>query len=483
MRFSEYYELTPNGTDDWFDPLLTTDTRLYVDPFRVYVDAEPHWAGAHDHLLTFFDIVLKLVREANGNTTSPPWHKAQSLLLFPEPWEFCLGMAEGSPKGSGSGKGLQRDMLSGARTAVGLGIDTIEHMELLVLFQERIGVDRISDIVCNVMKSYFVRYTQEVCRRHGVPMVDQPVRHSDWDEHFGRWEARRYELPINPWVKGPLLLAPKRFLRDMPTADPDDFWRYAWNNENEQLRADFNYDLATNVPAKTKARMARQNPELAMEYLRSLEAEPKEPYDIEVDPDHRVRWWEDGGKIASRHPLSFVPEQPAEFPAFIEAIINSFAHGLEESDSWRLLWNGGRPRGEKHVQTLFRSTVLHYCRANHVDLGGETNAGRGPMDFKFVANWQARAGVEIKLTSNSGYWDGLKNQLPQYLRSEELKLGYFVSVGFREADFTPERMDKVRAAVEVASKDSSKDLRVIFVDAQPKKSASKLTDKDRNTDA
>ena len=35
MRFSELYGVTDNDQqDDWFDPLLITDTRLYVDPTR-----------------------------------------------------------------------------------------------------------------------------------------------------------------------------------------------------------------------------------------------------------------------------------------------------------------------------------------------------------------------------------------------------------------------------------------------------------------
>lgn len=478
MRFSEQYGITINeDEDDWFDPLLTTDTRLYVDPFRVWADDEAAWAGAHDHLLRFFGMVLAYVKEAKGDEQSPAWVKARSLLLFPEPWEFCLGMAVGSPRGSGSGSGLQRGMLAGARTAVGLGIDRLQHMELLVLFQEGMGVDRISDATCNVIKSYFIRYTQAICRRHGVPMRRFRVRHSDWDETFGRWIDGTHELPANPYLTGrpgPVLLTPARFLRELPTVDPDDFWNYAWSNENEQLRGDFNYDLAKNVPARLKARLARQNPDAAMRYLRALEANPKPPYDLARDPALRNRWYEGGRDLAASNPLSFVPDRPEDFPAFIEAMINSFSHGLEQSDAWRLLWMGSRPRGEKEVQYLFRSTVLHYCRANHIVLSGESNAGRGPVDFKFAANWHAQTLVEVKLTNNSSFWDGLRLQTVQYLRSEEVQVGYFVAVGFRDKDFDEDRLDRVRDAARQVSEDTGKDVRFAIVDARRKDSASKL---------
>lgn len=476
MRFSELYGITINeDEDDWFDPLLMTDTRLYVDPFLIYSDKSPFWAGAHDHLLKFFGMVLGYIKEAKGNKRSPAWVKARSLLLFPEPWEFCLGMAVGSPLGSGSGPGLQRDMLQGAKTAVGLGIETLEHMELLALFQERIGVDRISDITCNVLKSYFIRYTQEICKRHGVPAKRQRVRHSEWDETFGRWVDSTYELPENPYLGrrlGPVLLTPARFLREIPTVEPDDFWNYAW--ANEQLRADFNYDIAKNVPAHIKARLARQRPDVAIRYLRALEASPKRPYDLDRDPDLRTRWYEGGRDLANSSPLSFVPREPDGFPAFIEAVIASFSHGLEESDAWRLLWYGTRPRGEKYVHYLFRSTVLHYCRANQIVLSGESNAGRGPVDFKFVANWSAQALVEIKLTSNSHFWDGLQQQTIQYLESEEVKLGYFVAVGFHDQDFDENRINRLRQVAERRSDETGKDVRFAMIDARPKKSASKL---------
>jgi hypothetical protein len=38
MQFSEHYRIARGPDDDWFDPLLTRDTRLSVDPFRVYAD-------------------------------------------------------------------------------------------------------------------------------------------------------------------------------------------------------------------------------------------------------------------------------------------------------------------------------------------------------------------------------------------------------------------------------------------------------------
>lgn len=132
MRFSEQYAISRTAVDDWFDTHLPADTKLFVDPFLIYDNADPFWSTAHDHILDFFHKVLSLVAAARGDRKSPAWRQAMGLLLFPEPAEFRLGLAEGSPNGPGSGGGLQDGMLEGARTAVGLGIKDIEHMEMLV---------------------------------------------------------------------------------------------------------------------------------------------------------------------------------------------------------------------------------------------------------------------------------------------------------------------------------------------------------------
>lgn len=478
MRFSEFYGITRSPGDDWFDTLMTTDTRLYVDPFRVYADPGPSWTGSHDHLLAFFSMVMTYVAEAKNNDKHPAWQKAKNLLLFPEPQEFCLGMAVGSPKGAGSGPGLQEDMLVGAKAAVNLGMQDLEHMEMLVLFSGGIGVDRISDMVCNVLKSYFIRYTQAVCKKHGVPTKKFKIRHSSWDESHGRWVDGHHDLPANPFFPTiAVILTPERFLREIPTVDPSEFWNYAWVNEGEQLRGDFNYDLGKNVPAAKRAQMARQHPEIVKAYLSSLEKAPPPAYDVTNDPHWLVKWWEAGQELALKAPLSLQPQGPADFPAFVESILAAFSQNLENGNGWTLLWDGNRPRSEKIVQAFFHSTVVHYCRANKVVISPESNAGRGPVDFKFNADWSRQALVEMKLTNNSSYWNGLQEQLVQYLKSEETNLGYFVSVGFTDADFTKERMNRVVTVAARVSTEVGRDVRAMFIDARKKQSASKLKSK------
>lgn len=480
MRFSEVYgPFEHTDADDWFDVFLPADSRFCVDPFLIYEDDSPMWANAHDRVLDFFAVAFDLVRQSRGNQQSDHWKKAERLLKFPEPAEFCLGVAEGSPMGAGSGKGLQVGMLEGISVALAHGLDNVPHIEMLALFEGGMGLDRISDAVCNILKDYFVRYTQEICRRHNIPMSRYKIKNGSWSEQFARWNEPYVELPSNPFYNRPdkrlaVLLTPEKFLRDIPVVTTNGFWRYAWTTHSKDLRGDFNWDIARRVPKHVKARMARQNIPVVQEYLDKLEQEKHDPYDMLSDPNLLVNWYEMGGGFSSRSPLSFIPSKPEEFGRFAEAIVAAFKHNIEEQDGWQQLWYRTKSLPERRVQMVFRSAVIHYCRAHNIALSGEPNAGRGPVDFKFSQDWHAQSLVEIKLMRNSKFWDGILAQTKQYAISEEVAHAIFIAIAYTDDEMKPERLDKVRQAAEIASRTGPISIVPLIVDARRKVSASKL---------
>ncbi|PPA59779.1 hypothetical protein BAW75_15215 [Micromonospora chalcea] len=475
-RFSQHFRVEMTDQDDWFDTYLPSDTSLCVDPFLIWPDPEARWFEAHNQTMDFLATAFRLVRESGGNENSVAWKQAKSFLLFPEPAEFCLGVADGSSEGAGAGHILQQGMLDGIKTALGLGFDNVPHMEMLALFQGGMGLDRISDAVCNILKSSFISYTQEVCRRHNIPMETVRVNNAEWSDEFARWYAKEVDLPINPFARTrrPVLLVPKRFLRDIPVVTPDGFWKYAWANHAEQLRGDLNYHIARNVGRREKAKLARQNPEVVLSYLKVLEHEEHSAYPVDDDPKLRTQWWELGAKIAHRSPLSRVPQARDEFPDFVKDVIESFRHGVEHQDEWQIFWHQGVALAEKKVQALFRSCAKHYCKANDISLTGEANAGRGPVDFHFAQGWVARALVEMKLMSNSKFWDGILAQTPQYAISEEVQVAFFVAIAYTDDEMAESHINKIHKAARIASDRHNIDVRPVVIDARKKDSASKI---------
>ncbi len=364
FRFSERFNVEPTSDDDWFDLMLPTDTKLFVDPFRVYAEEGGVWDGAHDELVDFFNLVLELMATAALDPASQHWRAASELLMFPEPVEFCLGYAEGSEGGRGTAKKRREEMLAAGSIAISAGMDTLSHFEEMTLFQGRVGPDLVSDVACNVLKRRFIEYTQAVCERHGIETRPVAVKHSSWSREDRRWENDTFELPYNPWTKAGVLLTPDRFLRQLPSIEGDGFWSYAFAYEAENIKGQFQYDIARKVKSETIARLARQNPELVRSFVRRFEQYPPAAYDVARDPRGKTRWYEAGLDLAREARPVSEPSQAGEFCDFVGHLCDEFVWVTEERGGWRLLWNpDGTPRAESAVQQLFHVAMLGYCKS------------------------------------------------------------------------------------------------------------------------
>jgi len=160
-----------------------------------------------------------------------------------------------------------------------------------------------------------------------------------------------------------------------------------------------------------------------------------------------------------------------------------FKQEVENTALWRTLWDDHLSvhRIEKVVQAVAGSLWTAHCKANGVDISREVDAGRGPVDFKFSAGWQARALLEVKLIESSRLFTGASRQLPQYLASEQIECGVYVCLAFTDRDLTPERLKIVDDTLASLSEKKGKKLTSVIVDARPKKSASKLKEDDPDT--
>jgi hypothetical protein len=477
--FSEKFKVRRKAKDDWYDVLLQTDTRLFVDPFRIYADDSGIWKGAHAELVDFFNLVLELMAKASLNPKSAHWRAAANLLMFPEPIEFCLGYSKESKGGQGTAKKTRDNMLKAGALAIKAGLDHVEHFEEMALFQGRVGPDLVSDIACNVLKSRFIKYTQAVCKRHkGIKTKRIPIKHASWSRAGRRWENDSVELPYNKWTNSAVILVPEDFLRELPTVEGDEFWEYAFAYEAENIKGEFEYDVARNVDSETIAKLARRNPELVKKYVARYESAVPRPYDVERDPRGLVNWYQAGKELGSKVKTVGQPTTQAAFCKFVESLCNEFVWATEQRGGWKLLWNpDGSPRAESSVQQLFHIAMLGYCKSHDIDLSPEASSGRGPVDFKFSAGWTRRAVVEVKLVNNSSFWHGLSSQLTTYIDAEGVKCGYFLAVRYHKNDFLKARTKAVeRKARELSTKLGYK-IVPIFVDARPKKSASKVRPK------
>ena len=160
MLFSEHFQITRGQSDDWFDPILDDDTKLFVDPFLIFKEQSEPWAGVHARIIDHFNLCFHLIAEGSLNPNSVRYRKAVDLLAFTEPKELCLGYTRHGTSGAGSGHGFASIVARLIADSIRRGIEDIRHFEELGVFEEGIGADRISDMTCTILKPRLIEYTQ-----------------------------------------------------------------------------------------------------------------------------------------------------------------------------------------------------------------------------------------------------------------------------------------------------------------------------------
>jgi hypothetical protein len=470
MRFSEAFGITRGDEDDWFDPHLTIDTKLFIDPLLL-LEAGGDWADAHAELIAHFVYCYQLVARATG-PQSVSALSARRLLTFPEPWELGLGYTAQGTDGAGGGDRYAQRMADGIAVAIAAGLANPEHIEEIGILNEGVGADRISDATANVLKQRLIKYTQEIATRHNVPMESHKVRHARVVQSAGRWVDEPADLPTNPVTGKPVLLVPRRVLNDLPTLNADDWFD---SNLNADIRLQMNINVGSNVRKADIVSWARQHPDRVRQWARDQTSrDDLQGYDFAGDPNGVVQW--DGVPVAwaQGNPIGLAQVQTqADLRRLLELIITQFRHFIEDQRGWTLLHNDdGTWKNEEAAQLVFLGMAQHYLRVFNVEIDREVELGRGPVDFKASSGTSIRALIEVKKEHNGKFWHGLEAQLPSYLMSDSSQEGWYIALRFRSNKPSDLRLRALPGVVAQVASGTGKTLHFSVIDARPKVSAS-----------
>ena len=476
MIFSDDFKIKKTKFDDWFDPILTNDTKLFIDPFLIFEKNHKYFVNGHDKVIDFFNSGFELAAKSQPIQEDIRYRLLLKMMILPEVKEICLGYASRGTEGAGAGGGFAKVIVSALYDSIKMGLKKIEHFEELGIFNEGIGCDRISDITANILKQEIIKYTQDICKRHNIKCNRLLIKRIRYNSKIRRWEDGIFLLPENPYIKDrAVLLVPKVFLRHLPTLSSTEFYNYCWDNMNEEIRDQFSVDIKNEVNKKRIIEIAREHQDWVEEFKQYKIDNGSESYDLVIDPKGFYTWARNTSKFVQKHPLILFAQDQKTFKTFVNNVLDQYEHFIENNSGYKLLWddNFSKPKSEEAAQLIFTGIVKHYCRANDIDLNRENNLGRGPVDFKFSKGYSNRALVEVKLARNSKFWYGLKYQLPKYLEVEEIDTGYFLVICYSDSDFDRIKdIKKIAAEVETKTK---KKIEIRIIDATTEKpSASRL---------
>lgn len=450
---------------DVFDPVLDVDTRLFLDPHLLKHAEVPEFIGAYEHLKTHFGNIARLLLASDAEE-DVFWKRADKLMMWPEVKGLCIGFSKEGTDGSGIGPDLRRQLLKTAKQILSKGVDDHEIFELVGMFQERFGPDRISDMTANVIRQELNTFTSRVLDEIANDCAAVVPRN---EEGF----------PLNPINMAPLLLVPRSLLRDIPVA-LDWSSRDLVAEQNEELRETVNRIAGESwkqvVQSFTKAQLkefALSNPDLihdAVEIYRSKEAQK---YDFTADRSGEVSWLPAAQLAARENPLQLqLPDNPSidQVLELIITICNKFKSLIEDNGLSRLLYDSnGHPKHETASQLLFYGISEAYCHANGLMIARESDGGRGPVDFKFGTNMQNSVLVEIKKSTNtSGLKKGIELQLPTYMNAEGSKRAIYlvIDVGYTKAAIA--NLNEINTAVNGTA------IKIMHISGALQRSASRL---------
>jgi hypothetical protein len=476
MIFSDEFKIKKTKLDDWFDPILTNDTKLFIDPFLIFDRSHKFFINSHEKVIDFFNSAFEEAAKSQPLVTDVRYRVLLKMMILPEVQEICLGYASRGTEGSGSGGGFAKVIVGAIYESIKMGLKHIDHFEELGIFNQGIGCDRISDITANILKQELIVYTQDICKRHNIRCKRLYLNRAKFNMRFKKWEMGSYLLPENPYRPGrAVLLVPKIFLRDLPTLSPSEFYNYCWDNMNEEIRDQFSVDIKNEVNKSKIIEIAREHREWVDEFKQYKVDNGSNSYNLVADPKGYYSWAKNTSKYVQNHPLTLLAHDSNSFKTFTNNVLDQFEQFIENNSGYKLLWDDGltRSKSEEAAQLIFTGIVKHYCRANNIDLSRENNLGRGPVDFKFSNGYLNRALIEVKLAHNTKFWNGLKLQLPKYLEVEEIDIGYYLVICYTDSDFDRIKdIEKVAKSIEVQTK---KKIDIKIIDATTGKlSASRL---------
>lgn len=238
-RLIDYYNIPITQEEVSFAiPFLDEDIPLYLDPFLLWKSPSQQDNALHFALLNSLNqlgFLVKKNREAEA---------AKTLILLSECSEAGLGSGI-TKRGLKISEKTALEVLSLFKSVPQIRDCGFTHLEEIQLLVNNISKDRISDIACNLLKSFLIDFTQDECSKYNIPMRSFSNLQVYSTKTY-KLETEAIELPYSPDSNDAIIFIPKRWLRYSPWINYDEYFDKAYVKQeddclNEKVRVlDYN---------------------------------------------------------------------------------------------------------------------------------------------------------------------------------------------------------------------------------------------------
>lgn len=469
MYFSERFEISAIAMDRLgvFNPDIEVDNHMFIDP-KMLEEGQDEFSGARDDLIAYFAGTVQLVQTIKKRSESDlAWSSAWRRMRFKETTNTALGFSKDGTDGNGIGPTLAKRIIDRAAEILPQVDYAPDVFELIGVFAEGIGCDRLSDMIVAILKRRFLEYTHRITHELGIKFVNDYT-----------FNGVKYKLPKYKTSTRPSILVPQLLLKPLPiAANIEDALDIA--DLNDQARAEVNkiYDQAYRHRVSPKPYLRNivlTNKSIPKGIIEGYRQAKPTPYDYDRDPKNVASFAPIAREIVGTPPAKPTGlDQMQRVEGCVAETIAHLKRSIEHNRVSDLLYDdSGIPRNEVYSQRLVFAIAEIFAKLYDVDLSQQANAGPGSTDFRFTVGHKARLIVELKLSTHPRIKDGYYEQLPAYAQAEDIKRLTLLII--RVSDANDLRIKSLMDSI------SAKPLPidVVVIDAVRKPSASKRPHRD-----
>ncbi|WP_302290186.1 hypothetical protein [Alistipes finegoldii] len=256
MKISEIYNLQKSQAElDFVDIDVTKDLPLFVDPFFLSKREDAWSMDAVSTLRSFFQQIINFIKQGYIK-------EAKELFGYlKEPNVTCLGLSRGKPQGRGVGHEDTDKVFNRLLKSKAISTGLIQDIEDNILFIDKFGKDKLSDMTTNIILNHLIKYTQNQCNLHNIPMQNAPSGYF-WDKMSMEWRSEFTEMLVCDGRK--IVLVPKGIVSFCKAYMPDKYYNHFVLNylqqENIRLGTTLVYRRRSGVPYVTKKSIKQASP-------------------------------------------------------------------------------------------------------------------------------------------------------------------------------------------------------------------------------
>jgi hypothetical protein len=124
-------------------------------------------------LIAYFAATVQLVTIKTKTSQDLAWTAAWKRMRFKETTNTALGFSKEGTDGNGIGDVLAQRIVTRASEILPHVDFAPDVFELIGVFSEKIGCDRLSDMIVSVLKSQFLAYTDRITKALGITRITE----------------------------------------------------------------------------------------------------------------------------------------------------------------------------------------------------------------------------------------------------------------------------------------------------------------------